>query len=160
MDIQNHLSYDPGSGVFIWTNPIGKKPKKGSQAGTRTSHGYIQIGFNGELYLAHRLAFLFMTGILPLCNVDHIDGNGENNSWANLRDCTQAENLQNITIGPRNKSGHMGVHFSNGKWVSKIRIKGARIHVGRFHSKEEAASAYLAKKLELHTFNPIPRNDK
>lgn len=82
------LTYNPETGVFLW-NTSKKK------AGSENHRGYIQIGIDGKLYYAHRLAFLYMTGAMPFGIVDHRNRKKADNHWANLRDTTQAENNAN-----------------------------------------------------------------
>ena len=72
------LNYDPATGVFTWRrqNQLGHYARSwntryaGTVAGT-SQHGYVQIMVNGWLYLAHRLAFLWMTGNWPALEADH-----------------------------------------------------------------------------------------
>jgi hypothetical protein len=60
-------------------------------------------------------------------DVDHIDGNGLNNTRSNLRICTRRQNLCN-----RRPSGgtsrHKGVHYRKqiGKYAASIKSRGAR----------------------------------
>jgi hypothetical protein len=56
---------------------------------------------------------------------DHIDGNGLNNTRANIRVCTHAENSRNKGLSSANSSGYKGVSYlGGGKWkvsISKMR---------------------------------------
>lgn len=84
--------------------------------------------------------------------VDHIDGNGLNNTRGNLRLCTIAENLHGIMRGPRGRSRYRGVswHSATGKWEARISVRGKRISLGLFSSEEDAAIAYdMAKTREF-----------
>ena len=95
------LSYDPDTGAFQWLVEFKFKSlviKPGDYAGTINSDGYIKITIDGRTYLAHRLAFLFMTGKWPRQTVDHRDRDRTNNSWNNLRDVSQGVNNQNRGI--------------------------------------------------------------
>jgi hypothetical protein len=60
--LQNRLSYDPATGVFVWLNAPRKPWLNGKPAGTPNGKGYLRIMIRVKSYLAHRLAFLFVTG--------------------------------------------------------------------------------------------------
>ena len=66
------LTYDPETGYFT-RNVNVKGANAGERAGTITAKGYIAIGIDRKHYLAHRLAFLYMTGEWPKELVDHKD---------------------------------------------------------------------------------------
>lgn len=46
--------------------------------------------------MAHRLAFLYMTGSYPTFEVDHFDRNKSNNAFDNLKDVTHKDNMKNV----------------------------------------------------------------
>jgi hypothetical protein len=83
-------------------------------------------------------------------DVDHIDGNGLNNTRANLRLATRAENTHNRNRAGNNTSGYKGVHLQkgNGKrkdvWRARITVNGRRHWIGDFNSPQDAAHAYDA----------------
>ena len=54
--------------------------------------GHIRICIMRVKYLAHRLAWLYVTGSWPSQDIDHIDGDPTNNRFANLREVTHQEN--------------------------------------------------------------------
>lgn len=93
-----------------------------------------------------------MTGIWPSGDIDHMDGNGLNNQWANLRDVTRAVNCQNRRkASVRNKStGHLGVTLDRGKFIPCIFVGGRNKRLGRFKTLSEATAVYLAAKRSLH----------
>lgn len=118
-DIKNAVDYDPESGKFMW-----QWDRLTAVAGERAGHiaglGYIHISIKGKLYIAHRLAFLFMGEEMPEA-VDHINGVKIDNRWCNLRPATHAQNSQNKG-GRGSASGHKNV-YPNGKGGWKIVIK-------------------------------------
>ena len=157
--LQKLLDYDPDTGLFTWLVRTNKRIKIGAAAGSPHNEGYRQIKIDGEKHLAHRLAWLWMTGDWPAHQLDHINGIRDDNRWDNLREATQAENNQNMAMHRDNTSGFMGVcwHRLAGKWMAQIRVAGRSRYLGLFTTPEAAHEAYVAAKSELHTFQPIPR---
>lgn len=151
------LHYDPKTGVFIWlSRPVrsyrdhGWNTKwAGRHAGSvREQRGglyYLEISIEGRNYLAHRLAWLYMTGTFPPKGIDHEDTDGLNNRWKNLRPATQTENNANSRIRSDNTTGLKGVSFNKqtGRYTSGIRVNGKRKHLGYFDDPEEAHSVYV-----------------
>ncbi len=78
--------------------------------------------------------------------VDHIDGNGLNNTRANLRLATHQQNMCNRPANANNKSGFKGVSWFNrdSKWVARLETNGKVIFLGYFDDLEEAARVYDA----------------
>lgn len=78
--------------------------------------------------------------------VDHKDGNGLNNSRANLRLCTPAQNMQNRRVKSNTVSGFKGVTKVAGTykrpWQAAITLNGKRKYLGCFPTPEEAHEAY------------------
>lgn len=149
-ELRRRLYYDPDTGNFIWSeaNP---KNLVGKIAGCKNRRGYILIGFNYELYMAHVLAWFYMTGTWREGDVDHIDRGKSNNKWKNLREATRTQNNANAKIRSDNTSGVRGVHFNKGakKWQASINHNKRHFHLGLFKTKEEAATAYRRKSVEL-----------
>jgi len=151
---QEKLSYDHSSGVFTWRVSPSAKVRAGSPAGAKQFEGYIVIGLNGRRYMAHRLAWLFITSGWPDGDIDHINGVKSDNRSSNLRLVTRAENLQNQrTVSSNNKNGSMlGVafHRPTNKWRARIGLGGKDIHIGLFATESEAHQAYVAAKRAMH----------
>ena len=83
--------------------------------------------------------------------VDHINGNVLDNRKCNLRVCTHAENMRNITKRRKgNTSGYTGVSKCGKRWAASIGYRGKDIYLGTFGNKEEAARARDLKAIELH----------
>jgi len=147
------LHYCPETGVFTWKSDKGTACK-GSEAGCvrlfrRCGKSYRQISVHNRCYQAHRLAFLYMTGEFPEDQVDHIDGNGLNNIWTNLRPVTCGENHKNTRKNVRNISGVTGVAWAKArrKWYAYISVDSCNKHLGYFHDKEEAIAVRKAAEV-------------
>lgn len=139
------LEYTFETGIFTWRVREGSnRIKAGTPVGTPTDSGYLRINLEGEMYLLHRLAWLYMYGEFPRAYVDHIDGNPANNSLLNLRACSLLENQRNRKINKNNLSGFKGVglHKKTGKWQARAGVGGKRKHLGLFNTPEEASKVY------------------
>lgn len=134
------LHYNPDTGDFTWLISVGTK-KANSVAGTEKG-GYIFIQIDKVIYRAHRIAWLYITGMHP-CNIDHINHNGCDNKFKNLRNVSHRENMRNRTISKNNKSGVNGVTFvrARNKWWAQVEINGRCISLGYYADKFEAICA-------------------
>ena len=153
--LRSLLDYNQGTGVFTWNSKPSKNICVGSSAGSVNGLGYVILGIDGQRLLAHRLAFLHVTGHWPEHCVDHINGIKSDNRWGNLRDVPRVVNQQNLRKAPINsKSGLIGAFpakdSKQNPWQSSIRIKGERAHLGYFQTKELAHAAYLEAKRQHH----------
>ena len=135
--------YCQKSGEFTSIKTTGKRRSGNVLGYRRKKDDYIIIGFENKNYYAHRLAFLYMTGSFPENQVDHIDHDGANNSWANLRKATNLENQMNRAVRVTNTSGFTGVCWDkiNRKWVSQIATNGKTIKIGRYENISDAVIA-------------------
>lgn len=151
------LDYDRATGEFRWIRSMGGKAKAGSIAGATDSKGYTQIRVSKRLYLAHRLAWLYVYGEWPRKHLDHIDRNPKNNAIGNLRECTHAENHQNVGVRSDSSSGITGVSFSqiSGKWLAYITLSGKTIRLGLHETLESAIAARSKAKKKYHTFEAM-----
>lgn len=75
-------------------------------------------------------------------HIDHIDRNPLNNRKSNLRICTNKENSRNSGMRKNNTSGYKGVWKNWKRWEAGIKVNGAKIYLGLFKTKQEAAIAY------------------
>ncbi len=144
------LSYHLETDHFTWKVSRGGTARAGSVAGSPNTSGHIQIKIDGKLYLAHRLVFLTITGRWPENELDHIDGNPANNRWANLREATRIENMQNQRVNTCNTSGVTGVgwHATTSKWRSRIHVNRKFVHLGYFTEFEDAVAARRAAEMK------------
>jgi hypothetical protein len=142
--LKQTLSYDPETGIFIWIKKIANCTKIGSVAGSKQDIGYLQINIHKKSYKAHRLAWLYMHGEFPLCEIDHINNIKTDNRLLNLRLATKSQNRQNRGIQSNNTSGYKGVSFDKetGKWIASANHNGKQIKLGRFITPDEASAVY------------------
>lgn len=155
--LQEALSYDSTTGIFIWLKPLSNRVKTGDVAGA-CAHGYIVIRYDGRTYRAHHLAIYFVTGVYPTTDVDHINVTTWDNSFANLRADGPMVNAQNRTRPSKNnRSGMLGVYRCNttGRWRVQILADGKKTHVGRYETAELAHEAYKTAKRQLHKGNTL-----
>lgn len=139
--------YDPDTGHLLRLWPATRKCDEryvGAPIGHPSPAGYTFVHVGKRKYLAHRLAWLWMTGQWPEHGVDHVNGDGMDNRWANLRAANQSQNGANRGPQANSRSGIKGVWFdrARGLWASMIVVRGRRYSLGRHPTKEAAADAY------------------
>ena len=150
-EVRELLSYDPATGEFRW-----RRSRRGLFAGTVAGNtrapGYRVIMIDGRTYYAHRLAWLYVHGGWPAYDVDHIDGDKDNNAISNLRQATVSENIRNRGKLSTNTSGVKGVCWNKklGKWQASITLHRKQISLGYFDSIDDAARAYADAAYRLH----------
>jgi hypothetical protein len=139
------LEYDPETGVFRWLVRTSNRIKVGQIAGC-ISNGYRVIRVDGSMFLAHRLACLYMTGKWPADQIDHRNVVRPDIRWSNLREASSQQNSANRGALRNNKSGLKGAIFEkrSGRWISKIVISGRLTYLGSFDTPEEAHKTYMA----------------
>lgn len=144
--LRERVTYDPLTGLFAYN----ERPQShfrssracnawnarfaGALTGTKDSRGHIQIKLDGKRYLAHRMAFLYMSGAIPE-EVDHIDRNKTNNAWANLRSADRSQNAAN-------REARGAYLTSSGRFRAQICVNYKIVHLGTFDTESEAISAY------------------
>lgn len=151
-DLRAELFYDPITGIFL-SRVNGHKRKLGQKVGSISKSGYHQIGIKNRSYPAHRLAWVYVYGVWPPHDVDHINRNRADNRIENLRLATRAENLRNAPVNRRSSSGVRGVHATRkGKkpWQANIMVNGKRYFLGLFNDLESAAKAYADACAKFH----------
>jgi hypothetical protein len=132
-------------------------------AGRRDRNGYITIRVDQVGYRAHRLAVLYMTGQWPEHDVDHHNGQRDDNRWENLRAVTTAQNRQNLRAARSDSTtGLLGVCLDrtalrNGHkpYLATIGMDGRQIKLGRHATAEEAHAAYVKAKRALHSHGTL-----
>ena len=146
--LKSILKYDHETGVFIAI--VGRpRVKVGGCVGTILPNGYVHIMIRGKFYKGHRLAWFYMTGEWPSEQIDHINGCRSDNSWANLRECSNSQNSFNRKKYRNNSTSVTGVywHKKSERWAASIDVNRKRINLGYFDSVEDAGKVRRAAEL-------------
>lgn len=146
------FDYSPELGILIWKNHWCKNKLYliGTEAGSIYEDNkiyYKKIKFNNTNYVLHKLIYFLETGIYPTL-IDHIDGNGLNNRFSNLREVTFRKNSQNKKIHRYGKLLGASFHKRDQCWRSQIWIDNRKKHLGCFNSELEAHQRYI-KELKI-----------
>jgi hypothetical protein len=154
-DVKELLNYEPDTGTFTWRINYGGHIVRGRKAGgidtdSRTGgKAYYRIKLYKKMYMAHRLAYLYMTGEFPE-TIDHINGNGLDNRWCNLRNVSLADNNKNARLQVNNKSGVIGVSWNKrvNQWQASININGIQKYLGIYKDFFEACCARKSAEIK------------
>lgn len=156
------LRYEPDTGKLFWRT---RKPWMFADAGHAAYHncakwnarfasqealtalnrqGYRCGSLCGTNVKAHRVAWVLAYGEHPKDQIDHVDGDRENNTLANLRDVSNKENSRSAARPVNNTSGHTGVAYveHRGKYRAYIKVDGRYVHLGYWNTLHAALSAY------------------
>lgn len=163
------FDYDPSTGELLWKardpstfvatseRPAAHQAKNfnarfvGRPAlASPRANGYLAGSINSEMFYAHRVIWKLVTGQEP-DDVDHKDGNRQNNAWNNLRSVSRTDNLKNRCLSSNNTSGFHGVSYSRRHklWSASIG-DGPGSHLGWFPNKQGAVAARLQAEIQLN----------
>lgn len=145
------FNYDPDTGVLSWAIRPCQRIMIGERAGSLKASGYRDVQFKGTPKKEHRVIWLWVHGCWPLGDIDHINGERDDNRIINLRDVPTSINLEN-QHKPRRTAPYVGVswHRRHRKWQANIRCNGQQFYLGLFETAEMARDAYLAAKAIHH----------
>lgn len=159
--VRARLRYDPESGKLFWLpHPKGRPAWDAKYAGTEAftaldSKGYRFGSIDNRSCRAHRVIWVLLKGVWPESDVDHIDGDRQNNRASNLRSVSRRANSMNRGLQSNNTSGEVGVswHTRSRRWRAVVVLHGRPKELGRFLSLEEAVRA-RDEAHEKHGFHP------
>lgn len=157
VELRDRWMYHPDEGHFTAVKSKHARWPVGRVIGGKDAYhcpkGYIYVNVMGVSVAAHRLAWFYVHGRWPTEQVDHVNHIRDDNRIVNLRECTNAENRQNIRPEGYGSSGYLGVYErDNGRWMAKIIVNGKMTYLGLFDSAEDANAAYLQAKERVHIF--------
>lgn len=140
------LRYDPETGDIFRLGGSSSAPCTWAD---RT--GYLRVCLMGKSYPAHRIAWALKTGADADGEIDHKNGQRDDNRWPNLRCVSRSQNMQNRRAN-RGESEFIGVTWNErlGKWRARITAGGKRISLGCYSNEKDASRAYQSAKTKLH----------
>lgn len=148
-ELQSLLDYDPETGRLFWKPRSSGWPGfntryAGQEAFTAVDSGGYRIGSVLKIrHRAHRVIWKLVHGTEPE-QIDHEDGDRQNNRLKNLRPVTDAQNKKNTKRRSDNRSGTVGVGLhSDGKFRARIGTE----HLGLFDTIEEAVAVRKAAEV-------------
>lgn len=140
------LHYNHATGIFTWKVRAANSIKVGDVAGCPDGNGYLLIRLQSQRYKSHRLAWLYVYGVWPEDQIDHINRIRTDNRISNLREVSHKQNHQNRSKSSHNTSGHSGVSWykQKSRWRAQITHNQKDIHLGLFTNLEDAIAARKA----------------
>ncbi len=155
--LRERLRYDPESGKLFWRDcadmPNNWRARFAGVEAFKSinPHGYRNGTVENNVFLAHRVIWAMIHGEWPDGQVDHIDGNRQNNRLDNLRVVTNQENARNSSLRSDNTSGVMGVSWHNRdkRWVATIKDGTGKKRLGSYRDFDEAVAARKAAEKDI-----------
>ncbi len=155
-ELREYLNYDPLTGVMLWAKlpRFGSRQKVGNPFGCQDKiHSRMVAGFNNCQRQLTSFIWCYMTGEYPKEGfvIDHKNGQTMDNSWANLREITQQQNLGNLTRERKNTKYLRGVARNYyGKFHMRCTYKGLKYGGKVRDTQEEAHQDYIELHKKLH----------
>ena len=170
MKYTDYFTYDEASGDLSWkARPLEMFPDErafkiwntryaGKVAGAVARHprrgggsDKTQIKLAGKTLYAHRIIWEMVHGPIPDgLEIDHINGDGRDNSLKNLRLVTSVENSKNMPKPRTNTSGIVGVGWrrADKAWGATIGVGGKTKHLCYSHCLGKAIKARKAAEVK------------
>lgn len=119
--------FDHKDGHLYWKKVAhpNKQYLVGQEVGCIHQTGYRHVTWKGKVHKVHRLIFLLEHGYIPK-EIDHINGDRQDNRLENLRSVTRSQNQFNKAMAQNNTSGYRGVswHKKSQQWVIRVCANG------------------------------------
>lgn len=149
-ELRRLFDYDEGTGHLLWKDSLQPR-RNGHVAGHRNARRAIYVVItapDGQRYafLAHILVWAWVYGSWPEGEIDHVNGDHQDNRLSNLRVCSHAENLRNQmkVFGSVPFKGVCRATRPKGRFEASIRVNRKAIYLGSHETAEDAARAYDA----------------
>ena len=150
--IKQVFNYAPETGIVTWNVRRSNRVRLGGIVGYKNPGGYLQVRLEKKLWMLHRLIWLWMTGDHPKGEIDHKNGDRQDNRWNNLRDVDKFKNMQNRKKADKDScTGVLGVCFDkqSGKFRAQRVVNGRKILNKLFTNIEDASEAYRSCYVSL-----------
>lgn len=148
--VNEMLSYNSETGVFVWKVDRSGATKAGTEAGSIRSDGYRSIFIADRRYPASHIAWILTYGEWPNGILDHISRDRADDRIANLRLADKSQNAANCHKYRNNSTGFKGVHRVGNRYRAVVLKDRNRHYLGSYSTPEEAHEAYMAAAKELH----------
>ena len=156
---RDHFLSDKSCNIWNnkWAGEISGSTCVALKDGAPRYYQEIRVSIQGKLFrrYLHRCIYMMYHNIILDSSqlIDHIDGNGKNNSIHNIRRCNRQENKWN-SKQKVNGSGHKNVYYEDSpkrksKWRVTITKDGKSKSYGYYPTIEEAVEVAKEKRLEL-----------
>ncbi len=149
--LRQTISYDPETGIFRRLTDTKNQHVVGGVAGSLLKSGHRQITIRRRRYGAHRLAWLYVYGEWPPDQIDHANGQADDNRIANLRLATVSQNQMNQKR-KSNATWAKGVTFDRtaGRFRARITVMYRTQTIGFYDTEAEAHDAYRRAAANLY----------
>lgn len=145
-DFLHYFKYDRKEGTLTWVNP----PKSKSyllnrEAGTVRQdkrNFYRLVCVNRKIMTVHKIIWFLETGKWEKL-IDHIDGDGLNNKFSNLKPCSNRKNQHNRYTHRSGRLVGASWDTERRRWFSCIQIEGKTKFLGRFSTEQLAHDRYM-----------------
>lgn len=147
---------------LTWKVKFRNKSNVGDPAGTlrtkKCGHQNWTVKLDGRLHQAHNIIWLFLSDQWPAdlwpLTVDHINRNGSNNSYENLRLATRSQQVSNRRAYGSSSYRYVSWSKQRQKWRASWYhpVTKKLIYVGLFTDELQAHRAALASRLESYDF--------
>ena len=140
------FDYNPATGVLTWRVRASRNVFAGQRAGGEAYAGMPlklqrrQVRINRVGYNEANVIWLWMTGVWPSHEIDHVDNNPVNNVWSNLRLATSSNNQANKP-GRRSNRLKWAYVTPQGKYQAQVRIDYTLHCLGTYDTEQEAHNA-------------------
>jgi len=150
-EVQEMFHYQYETGELIRRDQRGNQ-FKGTEVGCNDTFGYKRIRIKGNLFKVHQIVWLYVYGIMPSMEIDHINGDRSDNRVCNLRLATRDVQVQNRNPGIGESYGLRNIRLrESGTYEVEYRMFRKRHKVGNFTTLEDAQKAlYEHKKANNH----------
>lgn len=153
-EMRNIFSVDVDTGFLYWRINAGQRGRVGARAGATKLFGkirYFTVSIFGKTYYTHKVVWSIHHGRIPSDQVDHINGDREDNRIENLREVTVDENVKNAKRRVDNASGLTGVywHKTKKRWISHIGENSGIKQLGGFRDLFEACCRRKSAEIAL-----------